>query len=81
MCQVMYSLSKKKVKNLAALNKAKECDQYPYFSRFFLQPQLISFSIFPESIGTFFWRLRIRSHKSLTPMKGVIFPDTHLGRT
>ena len=53
MCQVMYSLSKKKVKNLAALNKAKECDQYPYFSRFFLQPQLISFSIFPESIGTF----------------------------
>ena len=35
MCQVMYSLSKKKVKNLAALNKAKECDQYPYFSRFF----------------------------------------------
>lgn len=54
MCQVMYSLSKKKVKNLAALNKAKECDQYPYFSGFFLQPQLISFSIFPESIGTFF---------------------------
>ena len=49
----MYSLSKKKVKNLAALNKAKECDQYPYFSGFFLQPQLISFSIFPESIGTF----------------------------
>lgn len=36
MCQVMYSLSKKKVKNLAALNKAKECDQYPYFSGFFL---------------------------------------------
>ena len=35
MCQVMYSLSKKKVKNLAALNKAKERDQYPYFSGFF----------------------------------------------
>lgn len=40
MCQVMYSLSKKKVKNLAALNKAKECDQYPYFSGFFLFPSL-----------------------------------------
>lgn len=40
MCQVMYSLSKKKVKNLAALNKAKECDQYPYFSEFFLFPSL-----------------------------------------
>lgn len=80
MCQVMYSLSKKKVKNLAALNKAKERDQYQDFQDF-LQLQPIYFSIFPESIGTFFWRLRIRSHKSLTPMKGVIFPDTHLGRT
>ena len=53
MCQVMYSLSKKKVKNLAAQKKAKECDQYPYFSGFFLQRQLISFSIFPESVWTF----------------------------
>ena len=52
MCQVMYSLSKKKVKNLAALNKAKERDQYQDFQDF-LQLQPIYFSIFPESIGTF----------------------------
>ena len=43
MRQVMYSLSKKKVKNLAAQKKAKECDQYPYFSGLFY-----NYNLFPS---------------------------------
>ena len=47
MCQVMYSLSKKKVKNLAALNKAKERDQYQDFQDFLqLQPIFCNYNLF-----------------------------------
>ena len=85
-CQVIYSLSKKKVKNLAALNKAKERDQYQDFQDF-LQLQLF-FATTTYLLLYFSWKYRdilwsslMRSHKSLKSMKGVIFPDTHLGRT
>ena len=47
MCQVVYSLSKKKVKNLAALNKAKERDQYQDFQDILqLQPIFCNYNLF-----------------------------------